>query len=151
MAAGLNPGSAFRLTNSAMIAKSAEETLATVDAVRFDLYAKKAAFFKAGANVSLVRRGHRVATVGKSSLPLGILRETQIDEATLPIGAGDIVLVMSDGVGAECLAQVKSELARTRKKDPAELAEQIVKLARESSPAAHCDDITAVVVMIGQI
>ncbi len=150
LAAGLNPGSAFRLTNSAMIAKSAEETLATVDAVRFDLYAKKAAFFKAGANVSLVRRGHRVATVGKSSLPLGILRETQIDEATLPIGAGDIVLVMSDGVGAECLAQVKSELAHTRKKDPAELAEQIVKLARESSPAAHCDDITAVVVMIGQ-
>ncbi len=149
LAAGLNPGNAFRLTNSAMIAKSAEETLATVDAVRFDLYAKKAEFYKAGANVSLVRRGRKVAVVGKSSLPLGILRETQIDKASLSVGAGDIVLITSDGVGAECLEQVKSELARWRKKDPAELAERVVKIAKESSPAAHCDDITAVVVMIG--
>ena len=149
LAAGLNPASTFQLTNSALIAKSAEETLATIDAVRFDLHAKNAAFFKAGANYSLVRRGHRVATVGKSSMPLGILRETKPDETTLPIGAGDIVLVMSDGVGTECLEQVKSELVRYRKKDPSELAERVVKIAKESSPAAHCDDITVVAVMVG--
>ncbi len=149
LVAGLNPASTFRLTNSALIAKSAEETLATIDAVRFDLHAKRADFFKAGANYSLVRRGRRVATVGKSSMPLGILRETQVDETSLPIGAGDVVLVMSDGVGTDCLEQVKSELVRYRKNDPSDLAERVVKIAKESSPAAHCDDITVVVVMVG--
>ena len=149
LVAGLNTESTFRLTNSALIAKSAEETLATIDAVRFDLHAKKAEFFKAGANYSLMRHGRRVATVGKSSMPLGILRETQVDETSLPLSAGDIVLVMSDGVGTDCLEQVKSELARYRKKDPAELAERVVRIARESSPTAHCDDITVVAVMVG--
>ncbi|HBL41750.1 MAG TPA: hypothetical protein DDY98_09505 [Ruminococcaceae bacterium] len=149
LVAGLNTDSAFRLTNSALIAKSAEETLATVDAVRFDLHAKQAEFFKAGANFSLIRHGRRVAVVGKSSMPLGILRETQVDETKVPISAGDIVLVMSDGVGTECLEQVKSELVRYRKKDPSALAERVVKIAKDSSPQAHCDDITVVAVILG--
>ena len=149
LAAGLNPVSTFRLTNAALIAKSAEETLATIDAVRFDLHAKRADFYKAGANFSLIRHNHQVAAVGKSSMPLGILRETRVDEASLPLSAGDIVLVMSDGVGTDCLEQVKSELVRYRKNDPSDLAERVVKIARESSPAAHCDDITVVAVMVG--
>jgi stage II sporulation protein E len=149
IAAGLGFESSLRLVNSAMIVKSTEESLATIDAVRINLNSGKTDFFKAGAGISLVCKGKKVYKIGKPSMPLGILREIESDCHSLALKRGDKLLMMSDGVSVSAHREIAENLSRFNKNDPSELAEEVVKIAEKYSKSKHPDDITAVAVIVG--
>ena len=147
--AGLNFDSSLRLSNSALIVKSEEETLATIDAVKIDLHTGKAEFFKAGASNSFVCKGNKVYSYGKPSMPLGILREIEFNKEETTLGKGDVLLMMSDGVGTAAYSLIAEELRKFNKKDPSALAERVVEIAKSGSKGKHADDITAIAVIVG--
>lgn len=149
IAAGLGFESSLRLVNSAMIVKSTEESLATIDAVRINLNSGKTDFFKAGAGITLVCKGKKVYKVGKPSMPLGILREIESDCHSLTLKRGDKLLMMSDGVSVSAHEEIAEKLSRFNKNDPSELAEEVVAIAEKYSKSKHPDDITAVAVIVG--
>ena len=149
IATGLGFESSLRLVNSAMIVKSTEESLATIDAVRINLNSGKADFFKAGAGITLVCKGKRVYRVGKPSMPLGILREIESDYCSLTLKRGDKLLMMSDGVAVSAHRIIAEKLSSFNKNDPSELAEEVVEIAEKYSKSKHPDDITAVAVIVG--
>ncbi|MBO5359494.1 MAG: SpoIIE family protein phosphatase [Clostridia bacterium] len=149
IAAGLGFESSLRLVNSAMIVKSTEESLATIDAVRINLNSGKTDFFKAGAGITLVCKGKKVYRVGNPSMPLGILREIESDRHSLTLKRGDKLLMMSDGVAVSAHAEIAEKLSRFNKNDPSELAEEVVEIAEKYSKSKHPDDITAVAVIVG--
>lgn len=149
IAAGLGFESSLRLVNSAMIVKSTEESLATIDAVRINLNSGKTDFFKAGAGITLVCKGKKVYKVGKPSMPLGILREIESDCHSLTLKRGDKLLMMSDGVSVSAHEEIAEKLSRFNKNDPSELAEEVVVIAEKYSKSKHPDDITAVAVIVG--
>ncbi len=149
IAAGLGFESALRLVNSAMIVKSTEESLATIDAVRINLNSGETEFFKAGAGITLVRKGKKVYSVGNPSMPLGILREVAFDRCSLTLKRGDKLLMMSDGVAASAHPDIAKKLSRFNKNNPSELAEEVVSIAEKYSKSKHPDDITAVAVIVG--
>lgn len=149
IAAGLGFESSLRLVNSAMIVKSTEESLATIDAVRINLNSGKTDFFKAGAGITLVCKGKKVYKVGKPSMPLGILREIESDCHSLALKRGDKLLMMSDGVSVSAHEEIAEKLSRFNKNDPSELAEEVVVIAEKYSKSKHPDDITAVAVIVG--
>lgn len=146
---GLGFESSMRLVNSAMIVKSTEESLATIDAVRINLNSGRADFFKAGAGITLVCKGKKVYRVGKPSMPLGILRDVESDQSSLTLKRGDKLVMMSDGVAVTAHPQIAEMLSRFNKNDPSELAEEVVKIAEKYSKSKHPDDITAVAVIVG--
>lgn len=148
LVAGLNFDSSLRLSNSALIVKSQEETVATIDAAKIDLHTGEAQLFKAGAGISLVCKGRKVYQLGKPSMPLGILREIEFDKEQISLSKGDILLMMSDGVSTACHGKIADELRRANRKDPSALAERVVEIAKSSNANRHTDDITAVVVVI---
>ena len=149
IAAGLGFESALRLSNSALIVKSAEETLATIDSVRINLHTGKADFFKAGAGTSLVCKGKKVYSTGSPSLPLGILREVEFSKDTMTLRRGDKLLMMSDGVPQAAYGEIAKKLSSYNKNDPSALAEKVVEIAEKYSVLKRPDDITAVAVIVG--
>lgn len=147
--AGLNFDSALRLSNSALIVKSEEETLATIDAAKINLYTGAVSFFKAGASNSLVCKGKKVYKYGNPSMPLGILREIEFDKEETTLSRGDILLMMSDGVSTSAYPIIVKELRSFNKKDPSALAERVVEIAKTSNGQGHADDITVIAVAVG--
>ncbi len=148
LVAGLNFDSSLRLSNSALIVKSQEETVATIDAAKINLHTGEAQLFKAGAGVSLVCKGRKIYQLGKPSMPLGILREIEFSKESVTLSKGDILLMMSDGVSAACYGKIADELRKSNRKDPSALAERVVEIAKNTNSNKHTDDITAVAVIV---
>ena len=149
LVAGLNFDSSLRLANSALIVKSEDESLATIDAVKIDLHTGTAEFFKAGASNSFLCKGKKVYSFGKPSMPLGILREIEFNKEKTTLDKGDVLLMMSDGVGTAAYSLVAEELRSFNKKDPTALAERVVEIAKSGNKGKHTDDITAIAVIVG--
>lgn len=149
ISAGLGFESALKLSNSALIVKSAEETLATIDSVKINLHTGKTDFYKAGAGISLVCKGKKVYSIGKPSLPLGILREVEFSKDCVTLRKGDKLLMMSDGVPQTSYEEIARILSSFNKNDPSALAERVVEIAEQNSVLKHPDDITAIAVIVG--
>ena len=70
---GLSCEAALRTVNTALIAKSEDESLATLDIASLDPYSGEISFFKAGAAPCFIKRAGRTAILELPSLPAGIL------------------------------------------------------------------------------
>ena len=146
--AGFSLDCAVRAVNTALMTRSAEETLATLDILRIDLTDGRATFYKAGAAASMVRTMERTAVVERASLPLGILREAELEQAETRLCAGDRVLLMSDGASVLPPQYFKELFGRMRKKSVKELAETAADEALKYSSTGKHDDITVVAVEV---
>ena len=91
---------------------------------------------------SLVKKGDRVLAVEQSSLPLGILRETEFQKSEISLGDGDTVFIVSDGAAIISHTDFKELIQTNRTADPKELSETVVNNALLLSDGARHDDIT---------
>ena len=148
MKAGFSPETALGAVNGALLVKSEDESLATLDVLKLDLYSGKAWFYKAGGSFSAVRRGGKTAVVEQSSLPLGIMRETRFAVNELTLSAGDAVLLMSDGAAGVPKLFFKDLFYAEKEADAKTLAEKALSEAVRRAPAGHADDITVACVLL---
>lgn len=147
--AGMSFDCALPIVNSALLVKSSDESLATLDIFCIDLYTGKADFMKAGAAATFIRHKDSVAQLEQISLPVGILRDISFSKATTNLSKGDIVLMVSDGILGECNNWIQHELkVWDTKKPPDTLAEFIINSACERKIGKHIDDMTAIAVYI---
>lgn len=143
---GFDPS--LKIVNSALLVKSGDESLATIDAVEIDLYTGMVDFYKAGAPVSFIRKRDRAEIVDSESLPAGILRGISFDKKTVKLGSGDIVLMVSDGAVGSGYDWILSELDLYKSDDAEYLAKRIATEARRRRLDGFDDDITAVCAII---
>ena len=146
--AGFGFDCSLRIVNSAMLFKSTDESLATIDIASIDLYTGKVELYKAGAAPTLVRRSGRVGKAESSSLPAGIIRDIGFDKAMVSLNAGDIVLMLSDGAITEGLDWIYAELEAWRDGTAQELADHIAEAARRRRSDGHEDDITVMAAIL---
>lgn len=146
--AGISFGCALRIVNSALLVKSGDESLATLDVARVDLFSGKVEFFKAGAAVSYVVRKGKLHRVDLSSLPAGILTEISFAKDAYQLQDGDRLLMISDGVLADGDAWLEGELLTWEDQGEEEFAQKIVEMARERRKDGHDDDITVLAAKI---
>lgn len=143
--AGFSFPCAMKLVNSAMLIKSREESLATLDIIRLNLFTGKSIIYKAGATVSLIKRKGKVSEIKHSSMPVGILREAEFRSLSGTLYKGDTVVLMSDGAADVALKEIKSELQKTD--DIENLSERLCTLAK-SKCKDKSDDITVACIKI---
>ena len=136
---------ALKIVNSVLDLKSTNESLATIDAVRFNLFSGKADFYKAGATVSFVRKNGKCFVVEASSLPAGILTDVSFAKDTYMLSKGDIVVMVSDGVTNGKTDWIISEIEQFNKSNPDILAQKIAGTVCDKSHGERRDDITVVV------
>ncbi len=146
--AGADYGSTLRLVNSALLVKSGEESLATIDAATANLYTGRVDFYKAGAAPTVVRRCGRVASIEAASIPAGILTGVEFEHTSLTLGENDLVVMFSDGVSAGGLEWVGNELLRFTGSDLQALCCRLAEMARQKRTDGKEDDITVVAMQL---
>lgn len=148
MKAGFTPETAFSAVNSALAVKSADESLATLDILKLDLFTGEAEFYKAGSVFSAVFTSGKVGIVEKASMPLGILRETHFERSGITLKKGDTVIMISDGAQSLGTGFFRELLTARKSADVKEICSLVVDAAVKASPSGRADDITAACIKI---
>lgn len=147
--AGIGFDSMLQVVNSALIAKSGEESLATLDIAAVDLFTGQAEFRKAGASGTVLKRGKHVEMIECASMPVGIMPEVAFTLTERELESGDMIVMFSDGVIAAGSEWLMDFLENSEPgTDPNLLAEQITERARKERDDGHEDDVSALVLML---
>lgn len=134
---------ALKLVNSALLVKSGEESLATIDLAAVDLYDGQLHLCKAGAAPTFLRRGKRTGYVDVTSLPVGILRSVEFEKSSLKLAAGDLIVMLSDGATENGVEWIRHTIERFHDEDGLQsLCDDICTTARLKRNDARDDDIT---------
>lgn len=96
--AGFGFDSALKVVNSALLVKSNDESLATLDIAQLDLFTGKCEIFKAGAPASYIIKNGSITKCALSSMPAGILRGIEFAKRTAVLGVDDSIILLSDGI-----------------------------------------------------
>lgn len=146
--AGLGFNSSLKIANSALLIKSGEESLATLDITCVDMFTGKTEFLKAGASSTFVKKGSRIIKVNTPSLPIGILTNVEFSSSDIILSDGDWILMVSDGAISEGDKWIEFELNNYQGNDPEELANHIVDMAEKRKNNSPDDDITAIAIKL---
>ena len=141
---GFSLENCMSLINSALMVKSEDESISTLDACIFDLHTGKAEFKKAGAAPSFVKRGKRVLKIEIDALPLGILNESTLKSAELKLSKGDIVLMSSDGMSSLFDSEIEKLLIKHQNGNLNVLCRELYDKARQKEDKNSLDDITII-------
>lgn len=148
LCSGFTFESALNLVNSALLIKSRDESLSTVDMVSFNTYSGVCDFYKAGATLSYIRHTDGISRVCQSSMPVGILRETETAHSVAQLKKGDIILMLSDGVVSDDNLWIEEELLSWSTDNMEELATHIADMAKLKSLPDSPDDITVIALKV---
>ena len=148
--AGMEPGCAMRLLNSAAMLKNGDQWgYATVDLCCIDLFTGDTQFIKYGAAPSYIKTGRAIRRVKCTSLAAGMLagEESAPDVTRMRLRPGNVALIASDGVLAENNDQWLRDILASG--DEMETKD----LARSALRAATCrfgsvDDMTALAIRV---
>ena len=145
LSAGFGFDSSLKVVNSALLVKSHEESLATLDCVRVDLFSGKCEFYKAGAPRSYIVKDDRLTKCELTSMPAGILRGVEFAKRTTVLNTDDEIIMMSDGVTDVGNEWLEKFLRLETTLEPNEKAKAILKIALENSDEKHRDDMSVIV------
>ena len=146
--AGVGFDAGLRIVNSALLAKSGDESLSTMDITTLDLYTGEAEFLKAGAPETILRKKGRAVPADMPGLPIGILNDTRFAKSADTLLSGDLAVMLSDGALSSGSEWVCETIEAWKGTIPQELAEEIVAQAITRRTDGHDDDITVLVMML---
>jgi len=145
---GVGHEAALKMVNSALLIKSGEESLATIDVCTIDLFSGSADFYKAGAAPTYILRDGEPKMVQSTSLPAGILHGVAFEKSSLTLTAGDLIMMVSDGVTTTGTGWLLSELKSLGCEDVQYLCESLAATAAIRRQDNHTDDITVLAVRL---
>lgn len=126
---------------------SLRECSATVDLLEYDLLGRQAVFYKSGAAPTYVMRDGGFFKLKARTLPMGIIQGADVQTISFAVGAGDLIVMLSDGVtqGREECPRLFDLLHSHVSSDIDRLADLILKYAKEEGST---DDISVLVIKI---
>lgn len=145
---GLSADSSLQIVNSALMVKSEDESLSTLDLTGVDLYTGKVTLKKAGAPATFVRKNGRVMVSEMPSLPVGILNGVKFSSDTVNLSSGDMVVMVSDGVITGDEKWLEKLIRSWNEGSTQELARAVVDEAIKRRGNSPDDDITALAIRI---
>lgn len=146
--AGIGFDAALKIVNSALLVKSGDESLATIDLAALDLFSGNVEFMKAGAPISILRKSGVAVIVDAPSLPIGILNDINFTKSSENLDDGDLLILLSDGALAAGDEWICDIVEQWRGQVPQEIAELIVTQAIARRGDGHDDDITVLVMKL---
>jgi stage II sporulation protein E len=95
---GFDKNLAVKIINSVLVLKSGEESFATLDICSIDLYSGEAEFIKIGAAATFLLRDGKVFVIRSTSLPIGMLKDVDMEVSRRKLYDNDILLMVTDGL-----------------------------------------------------
>lgn len=147
---GFTPESAIGLVNHAFYNGAGGQNIATLDYCELNLHSGTCRFYKVGAAASYIKRGRMVEQISSQNLPLGGMRQTDLEPEERDLMDGDFVILFSDGVsdsftmglGEDMLAEVISQMELN---NPNEMANYLLNYCLHQSQGRIRDDLTILV------
>ncbi|NRD77482.1 stage II sporulation protein E [Bacillus sp. BRMEA1] len=151
---GIDEKVAIKSINSILSLRTTDEIFSTLDLAMIDLKNASANFLKIGSTPSFIKRGKKVIKIQASNLPMGILQEFEVDVVSEQLKAGDLLIMMSDGVfeGPKHVENydlwMKRKILELETEDPQEVADLIMEDVIRSRSGIIDDDMTVTVAKI---
>ncbi|WP_409290939.1 stage II sporulation protein E [Peribacillus sp. SCS-37] len=146
---GIEEKIAIKSVNSVLSLRTTDEIFSTLDLAMIDLHDAKARFLKICSIPSFIKRGDKVIKVESDNLPMGMFTEFDVEVVTEQLKAGDLVIMMSDGIfdGPSHFENfefwMKRKLKEMQTEDPQEIADLILEEVIRRKGSID-DDITIV-------
>ena len=142
--------SAIQLVNHAFYNGAGGQNIATLDYCELNLHSGTCRFYKVGSAASYIKRGRMVEQISSQNLPLGGIRDTDLQPEERELLDGDFVILLSDGVsdsfimglGEDMLAEVISQMELT---NPNEMANYLLNYCLHQTQGRIRDDLTILV------
>lgn len=150
---GLSMTTAQRIINSVMRVKEWEESFATLDFLRLDLFSGRAEFLKSGAAPAYLYRDGGLIRIECSSYPAGILSSCAPDVCSYKLFDGDVLILASDGAPEDAVLRCSSIISESPDLSAEKIAFEIGSLCSQSAYAEggdKNDDITVAAVKISR-
>ncbi|MBU8881402.1 stage II sporulation protein E [Bacillus sp. FJAT-29790] len=151
---GIEEKVAIKSVNSVLTLRTTDEIFSTLDLAMIDLQNAGVEFLKIGSTPSFIRRGNKVIKIQASNLPMGIIPEFEVDVVSEQLKAGDLLIMMSDGIfeGPKHVENfdlwMKRKINELKTDDPQEVADLIMEEVIRSRSGYIEDDMTVVVAKI---
>ncbi|MBD8071004.1 stage II sporulation protein E [Bacillus sp. PS06] len=151
---GIEEKVAIKSVNSILSLRTTDEIFSTLDLAVIDLQDASAKFLKIGSTPSYIKRGERINRVQASNLPMGIIEDFEVDVVSEQLKAGDILIMMSDGIfeGPKHVENydlwMKRKIKELETTDPQEIADLIMEEVIRTRSGSIEDDMTIVVTKI---
>ncbi|WP_246067326.1 stage II sporulation protein E [Paenibacillus koleovorans] len=151
---GMDEKLAIKSVNSVLMLRSSDEIFATVDVALIDLYSANTTFMKIGSTPSFIKRGLEVIPVSANNLPIGILKEIDVDLVSMQLQQGDILIMMTDGIYDAPGHAVNKEMWMRRviqeiqADDPQAIADLLLERVVRQYRGELQDDMTVVVARV---
>lgn len=142
--AGFGFDSALKVVNSALLVKSNDESLATLDIANIDLFTGKCEIFKAGAPASYIIKNGGITRCELTSMPAGILRGIEFAKRTAVLGVGDSILLMSDGITDLGEEWLRNRLSTVDTDDVQKIADTVLQSAIKQCEGTKMDDMSII-------
>ncbi|WP_042220763.1 stage II sporulation protein E [Oceanobacillus manasiensis] len=145
---------AIKSINSILSLRTTDEMFATLDLAVIDLHNAYVRFLKIGSSPSFVKRGDKLIRVEASNLPMGILQEFDVDIVNDQLMAGDVLIMMSDGIfdGPKHVENtdmwLKRKIREMTTEDPQEIADLLLEEVVRTRAGEIEDDMTVLVAKI---
>lgn len=147
--AGFGIISAINTVNTSLISKSGDECSVTLDLVAIDLFTGHIEFYKCGAQDTIVRKNKRIHFINSPSLPLGIIKDSEVSNGNGNVSSGDVIIMASDGVNNEDLILVERELKFFNNENVRAFTENLSEKIREYQKDKN-DDLTLITLLINK-
>ena len=145
---GINFFTAAKITNSALLVKSEDEVLATLDVLSVDLFSGTINLLKAGAPLTFLKKNDTVIRCAPSSLPIGILKEINVAECNDVLTDGDRILMVSDGAISDGDEYLEDMLSNWCEENSQSFADSVVKKILNNKRSDFDDDVTVIAIKL---
>lgn len=145
---------AIKSINSILSLRSTDEMYATLDLAVINLHNAFVRFLKIGSTPSFIKRGEEMLKMEASNLPMGIIQEFDVDIVHEQLVAGDILIMMSDGIfdGPKNVENtdvwLKRKIREMRTDDPQQMADLLLEEVVRTRSGMIEDDMTVMVAKI---
>ncbi|WP_132996062.1 stage II sporulation protein E [Sporanaerobacter acetigenes] len=155
--AGFDKEIALKTINSILMLKSEEEIFTTLDISTIDLYSGKLQTIKTGAAPTFIKKKDRVLVIDSNSLPVGMLKDVDLEIYEEYLDDGDFIIMMSDGVLESNEDANNKEkwiidiIANIDSFNPQTVANMLMKEAKKACHDEIKDDMTVLVTKVWKI
>lgn len=151
---GIEEKVAIKSINSVLSLRTTDEIFSTLDLVMIDLQDASAKFLKIGSTPSFIKRGDQVMKIEAGNLPMGIIQEFDVDVVSEQLKAGDLLIMMSDGIfeGPRHVENydvwMKRKISEINTHNPQDIADILMEEVIRTRAGQIDDDMTVIVAKI---